>query len=154
MTNDATKTTKNFPAMLLDLGGNIDEVRDGYARGHLPLSMQVMQPSHVYHAGAIVILADEVASAAIVGSIGSPVSEGKKLFPYSIQISTNLLTNDPDGPITAESKVVKRGRIVVVDTEVVGSKGQLVALVRSTHAMVDPTKVGPHKREIFTGNKK
>lgn len=138
--------------MLHDLGGNIDEVRDGYARGHLPLSMQVMQPSQVYHAGAIVILADEVASAAIVGSI-SPVSEASRLFPYSIQISTNLLTNDPEGPITAESKVVKKGRIVVVDTEVVGSKGQLVALVRSTHAMVDPTKTGPHKREIFTGNK-
>ncbi len=139
--------------MLHDLGGKIDEVREGYARGHLPLSHQVMQPSQVYHAGAIVILADEVASAAIVGTIGSPVSAEKKLFPYSIQISTNLLTNDPEGPITAESKVVKKGRIVVVDTEVLGSKGQLVALVRSTHAMVDPRTTGPHKREIFTGNK-
>ncbi|MBX9879429.1 MAG: PaaI family thioesterase [Candidatus Obscuribacterales bacterium] len=153
MTNETTKTNRSFPAMLHDLGGKIDEVRDGYARGHLPLSHQVMQPSQVYHAGAIVILADEVASAAIVGTIGSPVSAEKKLFPYSIQISTNLLTNDPEGPITAESKVVKKGRIVVVDTEVLGSKGQLVALVRSTHAMVDPRTTGPHKREIFTGNK-
>ena len=95
------------------------EIRDGYARGTLPLSEKVMQPSHVYHAGAIVTLADEVASAAIHGLNQWTEEEMyKKPFPYSIQISVNLLTNDPVGPLTAEANVVRRGRITVVDTVV------------------------------------
>ena len=149
MTNNDGKPALRFPAMLVDLGGTIDEVREGYARGTLPLSEMVMQPSRVFHAGAIITLADEVASAAIVGQVGDPTETAGKLFPYSIQISTNLLSNDPEGPIKAEAKVVKRGRIVVVDTEVTGSKGQVVALMRSTHAMVDPKTTGPHKKEFF-----
>ncbi|HEY9869667.1 MAG TPA: PaaI family thioesterase [Candidatus Obscuribacterales bacterium] len=133
--------------MLSALGGAVVEVRDGYARGQLPLTEAVMQPTRVYHAGAIVVLADEVASAA---AYGGPVRQEElacKPFPYSIQISTNLLTNDPVGPLTAEATVVRRGRVVVVDTQVMTSQGQIAALVRSTHLMVNLRTSGPHKRQ-------
>lgn len=133
--------------MLSAIGGTVLEVKDGYARGQLPLSPQVMQPTRVFHAGAIVVLADEVASAAIHGGPASG-DLARKLFPYSIQLSVNLLTNDPVGPLTAEAKVVRKGRITVVDTEVKGSQGQMVALMTSTHMMVDLKKTGPHKKEI------
>ncbi len=51
--------------MLSAIGGEMLEVRDGYAKARLPLSETVQQPTRVFHAGAIVTLADEVASAAI-----------------------------------------------------------------------------------------
>ena len=126
------------------LGGNMLEVRDGYAKAILPLSQEVMQPVSVYHAGAIVVLADEAASAAIWGS-GFDLSNipADKKFPYSVQLSVNLLTNDPVGPITAESKVLKRGRITVVDTEVFTHEGVLMTTMRSTHMMVDAKKLDP-----------
>ncbi|MBK9201717.1 MAG: PaaI family thioesterase [Candidatus Obscuribacter sp.] len=136
---------------LTALGGSAIDVKDGYALFELPLTEQCMNPTGVYHAGIIVTLADEAASAA---AYGGPVSlddievdaasgVGKK-FPYSVQLSVNLLTNDPVGPIKAESKVVKRGRLTVVDTEVFSSKGELMCLMRSSHMMVDASKVGPH----------
>ena len=132
--------------MLSALGGDLLEVREGYARGVLPLTEKVMQPTRVYHAGAIVMLADEAASAAIHG--GSAWEEGmcEKLFPYSIQLSVNLLTNDPVGPLTAEAIVVRRGRITIVDTVVTTAAGKTAALMRSAHMMVDLNKTGPHKK--------
>lgn len=132
--------------MLSALGGEITEVRDGFARGHLPLSDEVMQPTQVFHAGAITVLADEVASSAIVGTYASDPDACDKPFPYSVQISLNLLTNDPVGPLTAESTVVRRGRMTVVDTVISSSKGETAALMRSTHMMVDLKAKGPHKR--------
>ncbi len=132
--------------MLSGLGGEMLEVRDGYARGVLPLSEKVMQPTRVYHAGAIVTLADEVASAAIHGSPVDTADMGDKRFPYSIQLSVNLLTNDPKGPISAESTVVKRGRVTIVETVVKTCTGETAALMRSTHLMVDPKTTGPHRK--------
>lgn len=132
--------------MLSAIGGDMLEVREGYARGVLPLSDTVKQPTAVFHAGAIVTLADEVASAALHGAPVPELSGGKK-FPYSIQLSVNLLTNDPVGPLTAESKVVRNGGTAVVDTVVTTSNGETAALMRSVHRMVDLSKVGPHKKK-------
>lgn len=131
--------------MLRFLGGEMLEVRDGYAKAVLPLSENVMQPTRVFHAGAIVTLADEVASSAIHGSQLDPEDMENKKFPYSVQLSVNLLTNDPVGPLTCESNVIKRGRITVVETVVTTSKGETAALMRSTHLMVDPNRTGPHR---------
>ncbi len=133
-------------AMLRGLGGDMVEIGDGYAKGVLPLTDKVTQPTRVYHAGAIVTLADEVASAAIHGDNVDPETMEGRRFPYSIQLSVNLLTNDPVGPITAESNVVKRGRVTVVETVVRTCTGETAALMRSTHLMVDPSKTGPHKK--------
>jgi uncharacterized protein (TIGR00369 family) len=134
--------------MLSALGGDVLEIGDGFARGVLPLTEAVMQPTRVYHAGAIVALADEVASAAIHSD--NEWDEAKmyaKPFPYSIQISVNLMSNDPVGPLTAEATVVKRGRITIVDTVVTTSRGTTAALMRSAHMMVDLKETGPHRKK-------
>lgn len=132
--------------MLSAIGGKMLEVKDGYALGELPLSDVVKQPTGVFHAGAIVTLADEVASAAIHGDYVDEQSMLEKKFPYSIQLSVNLLTNDPVGPLRAEARVVRPGGATVVDTVVTTSTGETAALMRSVHRMVDLSKVGPHKR--------
>ncbi len=137
---------KNEWTMLSALGGKMIEVREGYALGELPLSDLVKQPTGVFHAGAIVTLADEVASAAIHGGAANEASLKGKKFPYSIQLSVNLLTNDPVGPLRAEARVIRMGAVAVVDTEVTTSKGLSAALMRSVHKMVDLEKTGPHKR--------
>jgi uncharacterized protein (TIGR00369 family) len=139
-------TPKYEWTMLSAIGGKMIEVKDGYALGELPMSDMVQQPTQVYHAGAIVTLADEVASAALLGAYENVFAEKDKKFPYSIQISVNLLTNDPIGPLRAEAKVVRKGGVAVVDTVVTTSRGETAALMRSTHRMVDLNKVGPHKR--------
>jgi acyl-coenzyme A thioesterase PaaI-like protein len=92
-------------------------------------------------------LADEVASTAINGEGIARGDLSGCLFPYSIQISVNLVSNDPVGPLVAEAQVVRRGRLTIVDTTVTGSTGNVVALMRSTHMMVDPSKVGPHLKK-------
>ena len=138
--------------MLSAIGGDIVEVRPGYAKGILPLTPTVMQPTRVFHAGAICTLADEVASAAIEGG---PVDERymrDKKFPYSVQLSVNLLTNDPVGPLTAESKVIRAGRMTVVETVVTTNSGETAALMRSTHMMVDLKKTGPHAKEALSAS--
>ena len=132
--------------MLKNLGGKMLELKEGYARAELPLSEKVMQPVGVFHAGAITTLADEVASAAIHGEPVDPEDMKGKLFPYSVQLSINLITNDPVGPISAEAKVLKRGRLTIVDTSVYTQDGKLAATMRSTHMMVNPRTTGPHDR--------
>ncbi len=136
----------NYP-MLKGLGGKMLQLEDGYAKAELPLSEKVMQPMGVFHAGAIVTLADEVASAAIHGEPVDTEDLKGKLFPYSVQLSVNLLTNDPVGPISAEARVIKRGRLTVVDTEVKTKDGKTAAMMRSTHMMVNPDKTGPHSKK-------
>lgn len=133
--------------MLSALGGEMVEVRPGYARGILPLTPEVMQPTEVFHAGAITTLADEVASSAIAGEVITDDLKRDRLFPYSVQISVNLLTNDPHGPLTAESRVAREGGLTLVDTVVTGSDGQTVALMRSVHKMVDLSRTGPHRKK-------
>lgn len=133
--------------MLSALGGQMLEVREGYAKALLPLTEAVMQPTRVYHAGAIVTLADEAASAAIHGGpMHEAHNEPDKRFPYSVQLSVNLLTNDPIGPLMAEAKVIRKGRMTVVETTVYTHDHQVAALMRSTHMMVDLKKAGPHQR--------
>lgn len=133
--------------MLRAIGGEMLEVKNGYARATLPLSESVMQPTRVYHAGAIVALADEVASAAILGQTVAEDEMYDKPFPYSVQLSVNLMTNDPVGPLEAEAEVIKRGRLTIVDTRVKTSKGETAAMMRSVHMMVDLKKVGPHAKK-------
>ncbi len=135
---------KNDGTMLVAIGGRILEELPGYARGVLPLSEGVMQPTGVFHAGAIVTLADEVASRAIYGSKREPGSSHPQKFPYSVQLSVNLLTNDPVGPLTAESTVTREGGLTLVDTVVTTHDGKVAALMRSVHKMVDASRVGPH----------
>ncbi|MBY0358651.1 MAG: PaaI family thioesterase [Candidatus Obscuribacterales bacterium] len=139
--------TKTYEwTMLSALGGEMLEVRPGYAKGRLPLTDQVKQPTGVFHAGSIVTLADEVASAAIHGGPVNADTLKGRLFPYSVQLSVNLITNDPDGPLTAESNVVREGGLTIVDTVVTTASGKTAALMRSVHKMVDLDKQGPHKR--------
>lgn len=133
-----------LPTMLEAIGGRIVEALDGQAVGELPMSDMVRQPTRVYHAGAIVTLADAVASTAICGGLYPVEQMVDRPFPYSIEINVSLLSNDPVGPLTARSRVVKRGRVTVVDTEVTTASGKTAALVRSTHLMVDLKKKGPH----------
>lgn len=132
--------------MLSAIGGEITEYSDGYARGVLPLTETVMQPTRVFHAGAIATLADEVASIAIKGAPGNESATAAGKFPYSVQLSINLLTNDPVGPLTAEARVVRKGRMTVVRTEVKTAGGDLAAVMMSTHLLVDLKKSGPQSR--------
>ena len=122
--------------MLTFLGGTISEVDEGFAQCILPISDKVTQPAKVYHAGALLTLADEMASTAINGSADFSKT---KLFPYCIGLTANFMDNDPIGPMICTSRVVKRGSgdksLCIVDTKITIRHDRPAALIRSTHML-------------------
>lgn len=109
------------------------EIAPGRAVGELPVRDGVRAPIGAVHAGAIVALADTIATGAALAAINRPGQPER--FPLAIDLSVQLVGNVDDGRLRAESEVVHRGRtLVVVHTRVSSAEtGRLVALVTSTH---------------------
>ena len=99
---------------------------------------EVQQLTGLFHAGAILALADSAATLLgmhIVDPSGSP-PPGR--FPLAVQVSANLLRNTGEGTITAEARPAHRGRtMIVVNTDVRDAAGRLLAQVTSTHLVLD-----------------
>lgn len=72
-----------------------------------------------FHAGAIIAVADETATAAAMWE-PSPTGElGPALFPLTLQMSANLMKNTNRVTLLADAAVVRRGRTTpVVDVDV------------------------------------
>ena len=96
------------------------------------------QLTGVFHAGAILGLADTAAtygSMRVVDPSGE-VTGGK--FPLSVQVSANLLRNTGEGTITARARPLHRGRtMIVMETEVRDEQDRLLATVTTTHLVLD-----------------
>ena len=75
----------------------------------------------------IISLADITATAACM-------EEGEETFPYSVQLSANLLRNTNTGNATAEATVVHSGRTMkVVETVVTDDDNNVLVRVTTTH---------------------
>ncbi|MGH8013173.1 MAG: PaaI family thioesterase [Candidatus Binataceae bacterium] len=106
---------------LLSAGG-------GRACAKLNISPAVMQPTGLYHAGAIVSLADTTATSACLAETNPNGEPRADLFPLAIQISSNLVRNTNEGGLTADAEIIHRGRTtMVVNVRVADERGRLVA---------------------------
>ena len=67
-------------------------------------------PPGLFHAGAIIALADETATAAAMGEIDPTGEFRPELFPLTLQMSANVIRNTNQGTLVAEAEIVHRGR--------------------------------------------
>src|SRR5207302_11205 len=70
-----------------------------------------------------------------------------ELFPLALQLSVNLIRNADGGTLTAEAKIVHRGRTtLVVDVEVFDDQRRLIAKLAATQLApaAPPAETRPH----------
>ena len=106
---------------------------EGKARSQLAFKSSLTQLTGLFHAGAIIALADETATVAAMWETNPTDELRPEFFPLTLQLSVNLIRNTNQGTLTAEAEVVHRGRrTFVVDVRVTDDKGKLVAKVTAT----------------------
>jgi uncharacterized protein (TIGR00369 family) len=97
----------------------------------MPMSGNVRQGTGVFAAGALMQLAD-VAATIVCGR----ASGMEDAFALSVQVSMNLLRNTDHGKATTVSRLLHRGRtMMVVESQVSDDDGRLLCVVTSTHVM-------------------
>jgi uncharacterized protein (TIGR00369 family) len=112
----------------------ITERTDQRVVAEMPVTDGIKNPYGTVHAGAMLWFAD-VAATVLAMNSGSG-SEGMKGFPLAISLNANLLGNQMEGTLKAESSYVKKGKSVsVVRTVVTGTDGKLIADVTTSHVL-------------------
>ena len=105
----------------------------GRAVAQLDFKPALTQLTGLFHAGAIIALADETATAAAMWEINPTGELTPELFPLTLQLSVNLLRNTNRGTLTAEALVVHRGRTtIVVEVKVTDAQARLIAALVAT----------------------
>jgi 1,4-dihydroxy-2-naphthoyl-CoA hydrolase len=123
--------------MIEAVGMRFVEVTDDHVVAELTFRPAVQQPTGVFHAGALLTLADTAATAACVQAVNPTGGLDPARFPLTAQLSANLIRNANEGTVTAEARLVHRGRTTLVaQTEVRDQQGRLLALVTTTHLVL------------------
>jgi len=119
--------------IMLTLGITPVELGEGHAVMKMPYCAETSQFTGVFSAGAMISLADISATAACLSEEGT--------FPYTVQLSSNLLRNANSGDATAESNVVHSGRTMkVVETVVRDDNNNAMIRVTTTHMVVSNSR--------------
>ena len=123
--------------VILALGLRPIEANEERVIMEMPQGPNVRQGTGVFAAGALIQLAD-VAATMVCQRAVDPSRERDDLpFPLSVQISSNLLRNTDKGKATTTSRIVHKGRtMMVVGSEIHDDEGRLLATVTSTHVML------------------
>ena len=119
------------------VGLRLLEVTSERAVAEMPFVPQLQQLTGVFHAGALITLADTTATFASMYWSSGSIDGSAEQFPFTIQLSTNLLRNTDRGTVRAEATPVHRGRTtMVVETRVSDAAGRLLIIVTTTHLFV------------------
>ena len=109
----------HFPRML---GIEIDSVEEGRAVLSVEVREELKQLQGVMHGGAIASLIDTAVAFAIVGA-----SEPEDRFT-TVEMKVNYLSAIRAGRVTAEARLIRDGRrIIVAECDVFDDKGRLAA---------------------------
>ena len=106
------------------------------------LARQVLEWQPAYAA-----LADETATCAAMWEINPSGELRPELFPLTLQLSVNIIRNVGHGTLTAEAKIVHRGRTtLVVEVEVFDDQRRLIAKLTATQLApaAPPAEARPH----------
>jgi uncharacterized protein (TIGR00369 family) len=116
------------------LGIETEAVEDGVARGRIPVSDRILQPYGLVHGGAMLALAETLASH---GTWLGVKDEGK--LAMGQEINASLLRPITAGHVNGLATARRRGRTAWVwDVEITDDEGRLCALVRATIAVREP----------------
>jgi len=125
--------------MVETLGIRVTALGDGTATGEMEYRTDLRQVAGLFHAGAILALADSVATCAAF-TVVSPEGEfDLARFPLAIQTSSNVVGNVDRGKLVATAEAVHRGRTtIVVETKVRDGGGKLIATTTTTLLVPGP----------------
>ncbi|MGD9893366.1 MAG: PaaI family thioesterase [Dehalococcoidia bacterium] len=124
--------------LLTTLGIRLIEASTERAVAELDFRPELQQLTGLFHAGAILALADTAATYASMRVIDPDGNVPAERFPLAVQVSANLLRNVREGTITAEARPLHRGRtMIVVETAVRDGDGRSLAVVTSTHLVAN-----------------
>ena len=116
------------------IGIELLEVAPELVQGRLGWAQERCTAGGLMHGGALMALADTCGGACAYlnlpeGSMGTSTIESK----------TNLLRGVREGVVTANSRPIHRGRtLIVIETELAGADGALVAKTTQTQAFLYP----------------
>ncbi len=106
---------------------------EGRARCRMEFKPRLRQLTGLFHAGAILGLADTAATAAAMWEVNPTDELRPELFPLSIQVSANLIRNTNRGALTADAELIHRGKsTMVAEVRVTDDQSQLIARVSVT----------------------
>jgi uncharacterized protein (TIGR00369 family) len=109
----------------------------------MPMSRNVRQGTGVFAAGALMQLADVGATILCQHASGDTPGQPAQ-FPLSVQVSINLLRNTDHGTATSESRLLHRGRnMMVVESTVRDDDSRTLCVMTSTHILAEPRGGGP-----------
>jgi 1,4-dihydroxy-2-naphthoyl-CoA hydrolase len=119
------------------IGLRIIEVTSERAVAEMLFIPQLQQLTGVFHAGALLTLADTTATLACMYWSSGTIDGSAEQFPLTIQLSTNFIRNTNQGTVRAEATPAHRGRTtMVVETRVSDAARQLLIIVTTTHLLV------------------
>ncbi len=114
--------------MIAGHGTRFVSAGQGRAEARLDFKPELTQLTGLFHAGAIIALADETATAAAMWETNPTGEFRPELFPLTLQMSANLIRNTNHGTLVAEAEIVHRGRTtLVVDVRVSDAERRLIA---------------------------
>ncbi len=120
--------------VILALGLRPLEADEHHAVMEMPYGPNVRQGTGVFATGALIQLADVAATMVCFRAMDPTRGDPSTPFPLAVQVSANLLRNTDRGKAIAESRVVHKGRtMMVVESKVRDEEGLLLAIVNSTH---------------------
>jgi 1,4-dihydroxy-2-naphthoyl-CoA hydrolase len=122
--------------MIGTLGMETEAGEDGIVRGRIPVTDRIRQPYGLVHGGAILALAETLASH---GTWVGVKDEGK--LAMGQEINASLMRPITSGNVNGVATARRRGRTAWVwDVEITDDEGRLCALVRATIAVRSPER--------------
>lgn len=119
------------------LGIRLIEVSHERAIAEMTFVPHLQQLTGVFHAGALIALADTTATFACLYWTQGTSHQGDDTFPFTVQLSTNLIRNTNMGTVRAEAVPVHRGRTtMVVETRLHDAGDRLLIVVTTTHLRI------------------
>jgi uncharacterized protein (TIGR00369 family) len=105
------------------LGLQLDEVQPDFCRMRLPFRLELRTAGEVVHGGAIASLIDSAGVIAVWSNVDPNATRGA-----TASITVNYLAAAERVDLTAEARVIRRGRSVVfVDVDVTAPSGERIA---------------------------
>ena len=119
--------------MIAAHGTRFKEVTSERAILELDFRPDLSQPTGLFHAGAIISLADEACTSLAAAHAMPEGAWDPAKFPLTIQLTANLIRNTNRGRITAEATPIHMGKTtMVIQSTVKDEQGRLLAIVTAT----------------------
>lgn len=121
------------PSTLIEaLGIEVVTLEEGYVKATMPVDGRTRQPLGYLHGGASVALAETVASTGAFFLI-----DQEKENTFGLEINANHVRSKRDGIVTAEGRIVHRGRTTQIwEIKITDENGKLICVSRCTMAVV------------------